>query len=85
MLERLVAAIIVIGAVLWGASMLASPGDDADVDAPREAREGPDEAPIGDVDEPILPQDEDDDEDEKGDEGEGEREGKRKRGKDGGD
>ena len=87
MLERLVAALVVIGALLWGASLLATPDElaheDARGDVPRTpARVLPDPVDAA----PLPPREDngDDDEDDEDDEDEKEEssgKGKKKRGR----
>ena len=83
MLERLVAAIVLIGALLWGASLLATPEEGAreslEGDEAAEATEAsPDRLP--DVDEPDVAEDdgdEGDEDDSSGSDNDHERKGKR--------
>ena len=81
-LERLVAGLVVIGALLWGASILATPSDEAPPvreDEPATLAPDPVERSV-DVPEPPHVEEEDDDEDEEG--SRVERKGKGKRGDD---
>lgn len=86
-LERLLAGVILIAALLWGASLLASPDEASDTSSPGEPRHDEERlpmdariAPSGGEDDDDEEEDEDDDDDDDEEAREPRRKGKRGRG-----